>query len=66
MKLEKREITLNEKDSLRDVLYLETLLALAYADKSGAYRQETKNRFADLETEITKEKELVEKLYKKA
>ena len=66
MKLEKREVTLNEKDSLKDVLYLETLLSTAYANQKGAYRQETKNRFADLEKEILKEKELIEKLYKKA
>ena len=30
MKLEKREITLNEYDSLRDVFYLEKLLSLSY------------------------------------
>ena len=61
MKLEKREITLNEKDSLKDILYLETLISMAYADKKGAYRQETKHHFAGLEQETLKEKELVEK-----
>ena len=66
MKLEKREITLNEKDSLKDVLYLETLLCTAYADKKGTFRQETKNRFADLGKETLKEKEWIEKLYQKA
>lgn len=66
MKLEKREITLNEKDTLMDVLCLESLLFLAYADKNGVYRQETKNRFIDLEKEIRKEKELVEQLYDKS
>jgi hypothetical protein len=49
-----------------DVLCLESLLFLAYADKNGVYRQETKNRFTDLEKEIRKEKELVEQLYDKS
>ena len=30
MKLEKREVTLNEYDSLRDIFYLEKLLVCAY------------------------------------
>ena len=64
MKLEKREITLNERDSLKDILYLETLLWLAYADKTDAFRKETRNRLERLEKEIFDEKELLEKLYK--
>lgn len=33
MKLEKREITLNEKDSLQDMLYTEKILLTEYANR---------------------------------
>ena len=35
MRLEKREITLNEQDSLRDVLFLGKALLLEYAESLG-------------------------------
>ncbi len=38
MKLEKREITLNEADSLKDVFYLEKTVLAAYADALCAAR----------------------------
>lgn len=34
MKLEKREITLNEKDSVNDVKYIEKHLLLEYAERA--------------------------------
>ena len=44
MKLEKREITLNEFDSLKDVFYLEKNLLCEYANAlEKACRQETRN-----------------------
>ena len=66
MKLEKREITLNEKDSLKDIYYLETLLLSEYGDKQDGFRKETENAFENLEKEIRAEKELVDKLLKRA
>ena len=51
MKLEKREITLNEKDSLKDVLYLETFLLIKYADQRKEFRKETENVFERLKKE---------------
>lgn len=42
MKLEKREITLNEYDSLKDVFYMEKTLLLEYAQAVGkATRKQT-------------------------
>ena len=66
MKLEKREITLNEKDSLKDIYYMETLLLLEYADKKDGFRKETENLFRNLERETHTERETVEKLYNRA
>ena len=66
MKLEKREITLNEKDSLKDIYYLETLLLSEYGDKQDGFRKETENAFENLEKEIRAEKELVDKLLNRA
>ena len=49
MKLEKREITLNEFDSLKDVFYLEKNLLCEYANAlEKAYRQETRNEILKL------------------
>ena len=36
MKLEKREITLNEQDSLKDMLHFEKLLLKCYVETLGA------------------------------
>lgn len=49
MKLEKREITLNEFDSLKDVFYLEKNLLCEYANAlEKACRQETRNEILKL------------------
>ena len=66
MKLEKREITLNEKDSLKDVLYLETFLLIKYADQRKEFRKETENVFERLKKETEEELDLIEKLYNRA
>ena len=66
MKLEKREITLNEKDSLKDVLYLETFLLIKYADQRKEFRKETENVFERLKNETEEELDLIEKLYNRA
>ena len=47
MKLEKREITLNEADSLRDMYYLEISLQAAY--EKNATKTERKDVFLALE-----------------
>ncbi len=66
MKLEKREITLNEKDSLKDIYYLETLLLSEYGDKQDGFRKETENVFERLKKETEEELDLIEKLYNRA
>ena len=66
MKLEKREITLNEKDSLKDVLYLEAFLRIKYADQRKEFRKETENVFERLKKETEEELDLIEKLYNRA
>ena len=60
MKLEKREITLNEADSLLDMLYLEERLLNAYAvgAKKG-FRKELVGEFSRLLEETKKERESV-------
>ena len=67
MKLEKREITLNEQDSLRDVLFMEKALLFEYVEgltKVG--RKETRERLLSLLKETAEElfliKDLLEKL----
>lgn len=53
MKLEKREITLNEYDSLQDVFYAEKLLLGEYVQAlEYAERKETKNELIKLVCEI--------------
>ena len=53
MKLEKREITLNEYDSLKDVFYTEKTLLNEYAIAiSKAQRQETKKELLRLMKEV--------------
>lgn len=67
MKLEKREITLNERDSLKDVYYLEESLCFAYASgKRNNFRKEAVSAFAFLQTQTEEEKKLVEKLLEKS
>ena len=67
MKLEKREITLNEQDSLRDVLFMGKALLFEYVEgltKVG--RKETRERLLSLLKETAEElfliKDLLEKL----
>ncbi len=49
MKLEKREITLNEFDSLKDVFYIEKNLLCEYVNALvKACRQETRNEILKL------------------
>ena len=67
MKLEKREITLNETDSLRDVYYLEKTLLREYSARlSLAKCQETKHELSALLAEVTEDMERVETLMKKS
>ncbi len=56
MKLEKREITLNEADSLQDMLYMETLLLQSYEKGlAKTTRKETQAFFAERIKELRKE-----------
>lgn len=49
MKLEKKEITLNEKDSFKDIYYFERALANAYERKMGeAERKECRTTLKNL------------------
>ena len=53
MKLEKREITLNEADSLKDIFYLEKTLMAAYSEgERFVDRKELKNELPTLLSEI--------------
>ena len=60
MKLEKREVTLNEADSLKDVYYLEKTLLGAYKEKDAIVRKEVANEVENL---IMQTKEEVKKVY---
>ena len=56
MKLEKREITLNEKDSLKDVFYLEKTLLSEYGETLlKAERTETQRVLLQLMRETAEE-----------
>ena len=56
MRLEKREITLNEKDSLKDLLLLEQALLGRYADTlTRVMRKEFRQRILELLKEIAQE-----------
>ena len=56
MKLEKREITLNEFDSLKDVFYIEKSLLFEYAEAlEKARRQETRNELVTLMQETVED-----------
>lgn len=62
MKLEKREITLNEKDSVTDMLYLEKNLLWAYEKgENHAERKEVKGLCQEKREEIQEEIALLEK-----
>ena len=65
MKLEKREITLNECDSLKDVSFLEKSLLNGYVESlSKAARKETRNEILQLIKETGEEWFLVLDLLK--
>lgn len=67
MKLEKREITLNEADSLKDVYYTEKTLLREYSARLALAKcQETKHELSALVKEVTADMETVEKLMKKS
>ena len=56
MRLEKREIPLNEKDSLKDLLLLEQALLGRYADTlTRVMRKEFRQRILELLKEIAQE-----------
>ena len=66
MKLEKREITLNECDSLRDVLFLEKSLLNEYAEAlTRVRRKETRERLLDYIKGVAEELFLVSDLLEK-
>ena len=67
MKLEKREITLNEADSLKDVYYLEKILISEY-ERVGKYaeRKEIFNEFENLLKETKADCEKVLSLWEKS
>lgn len=65
MKLEKREISLNEADSLRDTCTVEKMLLYAYVDAlCTATRQETKKEIIRLMQETGEDLCFVQSLLK--
>jgi hypothetical protein len=67
MKLEKREITLNEADSLKDIYYIEKALLTAYAEgEVFIVRKETENELAKLIAQTKEEKEKIYALWQKS
>ena len=67
MKLEKREITLNERDSLKDVYYLEESLGCAYEKRGkGKYRKEVLSALTLLQAQVEEEKKLLLSLLEKS
>lgn len=67
MKLEKREITLNEADSLKDTYYLEKMLLEKYLE-GGKYtdRKEVHNELEKLTKQTEEDKKHVLSLWQKA
>lgn len=62
MKLEKREITLNEKDSVTDMLYMEKMLLFTYETAhEDMDRKEAKEHCAEKAGEIREEISALEK-----
>ncbi len=67
MKLKKREITLNEADSLKDVFFTEKALVAAYGEVDGfAFRKETANELSALKGLAIDEVEKIHRLWKKS
>lgn len=67
MKLEKREITLNEADSLKDVFYLERTLFREYSEGEGyTERKELANERTALIKEAKEDMEKVFALWEKS
>ncbi len=67
MKLKKREITLNEADSLKDVFYTEKALCEAYGEGGAfAFRKETANELSTLKNLAHGEAERIAALWKKS
>ena len=66
MKLEKREITLNEQDSLRDVLFMEKSLLFEYMEGlAKADRKETREKLLDFIKETAEDLFLIKDLFEK-
>ncbi len=67
MKLKKREITLNEADSMQDVFFMEEYLFNAYVvGGNDSFRKETVNALTALSQMAQKERERSYSLWKKA
>ena len=67
MKLEKREVTLNEADSLKDMFYMEKTLLSSYEDvENRAQRKEVKTTIDELKNEVKKEMSFVEERLQKS
>lgn len=67
MKLEKREITLNEADSLKDIYYIEKALFTAYAEgEVFIARKEVENEIEQLTKQTEEEKERTYSLWQKS
>ncbi len=67
MRLQKREITLNEADSLQDMFYLEVAMAEKYGRVDGsAFAKETSNELGRLHGETVEEVEMLQKLWRKS
>ncbi len=67
MKLKKREITLNEADSMKDVFFIEQALYKSYDEGAGfAFRKETANELAALKGMAQGEAERIKALWVKA
>ena len=65
MKLEKREITLNEADSIKDMYFYEKSLQMSYEQAlENAERKEVQGEVARLLEEVKKEVVLLEELRK--
>ena len=67
MRLEKREITLNEADSLKDMYYMEKLLWTAYAEgEPFIARKEVENELGELIKQTEEERERAYTLWQKS
>ena len=67
MKLEKREITLNECDSLKDAYYFQKTLLREYAEvREAAQRTETQGELSRLMREVGEDMEKLYQLMKKS